>query len=71
MTNLWTFDSQAKLEQFVEVLKSNDIPYEIVSKRKQNAPNTGATVAVDESDFEKAKKLLMKHRKRRTSSDLR
>jgi hypothetical protein len=69
MTKLWTFDSQDKLERFAEVLKSNDIPYEIISKGKQSATNLGVTIAVEEDDFAKAKRLLMKHHKRRTSGD--
>lgn len=69
MTKLWTFDSQDKLERFAEVLKSNDIPYEILSKGKQSATNLGVTIAVEEDDFAKAKRLLMKHHKRRTSGD--
>jgi hypothetical protein len=69
MTNLWTFDSQDKLERFAEVLKSNDIAYQIISKGKQSATNLGVTIAVEEYDLAKAKKLLMKHHKRRTSGD--
>ena len=66
MTVLWTFENQEKLQRFAEVLASNDIGYEIGSDK---LPNSLVTLSVDEADYIKAKKLLMKHRKRRTSAD--
>ena len=69
MKTLWTFDTQAKLEDFVVILQKRDIAYEIASKSNPQKPNNEVTVSVDEKDFEKAKKLLLKHRKRRTSRD--
>lgn len=66
MTVLWTFENQAKLERFAEVLASNGIEYETGSEK---GPNSLVTLSVDEADYVKAKKLLMKHRKRRTSAD--
>lgn len=69
MKTLWTFDTQPKLEEFVSVLKNHDIAYEIASKGDPHKPINHVTVAVEERNFEKAKKLLLKHRKRRTSRD--
>lgn len=66
MTVLWTFENQEKLQRFAEVLASNDIAYVIGSEK---LPNSLVTLSVDEADYVKAKKLLMKHRKRRTSAD--
>ena len=66
---LWTFDTQAKLEDFVAVLQKHEIAYEIASKGTAGKPNNEVTVSVDAREFDKAKKLLLKHRKRRTSRD--
>jgi hypothetical protein len=69
MRTLWTFDTQAKLEDFIVILQNHEVPYEIASKANPGRPNNEVTVSVNEKDFEKAKKLLLKHRKRRTSRD--
>ena len=69
MKTLWTFDTQAKLEDFVAILQKHDVACEIASKGNPGKPNNEVTVSVDEQDFEKAKRLLLKHRKRRTSRD--
>ena len=66
MITLWTFIDKSKLEKFIEVLKSNEIEYEVGNEKN---PNSLVTVSVNEHDYEKAKKLLMRHRKRRTSGD--
>lgn len=66
MTILWTFENQAKLEQFCAILKSNDIFYET---GKQGARTNEVTISVNENDFQKSKRLLLKYRQRRTSSD--
>jgi hypothetical protein len=71
LRTLWTFETQVKLEEFVVILQKHDIAYEIASKDQRKKPNNEVTVSVDEKDFEKAKKLLLKHRKRRTSRDYR
>lgn len=68
MTNLWTFENKAKLEQFGAILKSNDIAYETGD---QDARNSEVTMSVNENDFQKAKRLLLKYRQRRTSRDSR
>ena len=71
MKTLWTFETQAKLEEFAAILQKHDVAYEIASKSQQQKPNNEVTISVDDKDFEKAKKLLLKHRKRRTSRDYR
>ncbi len=70
MKNLWSFEDQAKLDLFVKVLEAHGIVFEVQPKARQKVIGNGITLAVDEGDFEKAKKLLLKHRKRRTGSDL-
>lgn len=70
MKLLWRFESHIKFEQFTSILDDHNISYE-VSPDKQNAKNRDEIeLSVDEKDYEKAKRLLLKHRKRRTSSDL-
>lgn len=68
MTILWTFQTQAKVELFAAILQEADIPYEIDSKGKQKAAGSEVTISVDDRDYERAKKLLMKYRKRRTTT---
>lgn len=70
MKNLWSFEDQAKLDLFVKVLEAHDIAFEVQPKARQKVIGNGITLAVDDGDYEKAKKLLLKHRKRRTGSDL-
>jgi hypothetical protein len=65
MKTLWTFETREKLTKFVEVLASNEIGYETQTKSK-----TEHSVLVDERDYAAARKLLLKHRERRTSADL-
>ena len=69
MKNLWTFDNQEKLELFKAILVDHEIEFEVLS---QGRPGKGGefTVAVAEGEYAKAKRLLLKHRKRRKSSDL-
>ena len=64
MQILWTFEDQEKLKPFVEILKENDISFELLSKGKQTATEDGLVLSVDDRDFRKAKKLLLSHRKR-------
>jgi hypothetical protein len=71
LKTLWTFETQAKLEDFVSILQNHDIAYEIAAKGNPQKPNNEVTLSVAEGDYEKAKKLLLKHRKRRTSRDYR
>ena len=70
MKVLWKFESRVKLDPFITILERHNITYEI-SSTNQTSNSSGALIlSVDENDYEKAKKLLMKHRKRRTSGDL-
>jgi hypothetical protein len=71
LKTLWTFETLPKLEEFGVILQNHDIAYETASKSQQQKANNEVTISVDEKDFEKAKKLLLKHRKRRTSRDYR
>jgi len=66
---LWTFDSQAKAQPFLAILENAGIPYETQSKAKLKGANSEVAFGVDEKDYARAKKLLMKHRKRRTPSE--
>jgi hypothetical protein len=66
---LWTFDSPAKLERFVPILENHAIPYELSSKGKPAELGVAISVAVEEGDLVKAKKYLLRYRKRRTSGD--
>jgi hypothetical protein len=68
LITLWTFESRAKFDQFAKVLKNHDIPFEIQSKLKLPNPN-GVAIAVEEDYYDDAKRVLIKYRKRRTSSD--
>lgn len=69
MTVLWTFDVPAKLERFIPILENHAIPYELSTKGKPAELGVAITVAVEESDLVKAKKHLLRYRKRRTSGD--
>jgi type III secretory pathway lipoprotein EscJ len=64
MKELWTFTSKEKLDKFLEVLVKHGIEYE-ASARSANEQ----AVSVDERDFPKARKVLLKHKERRTSAD--
>jgi hypothetical protein len=70
MKKLWTFINQPKLDRFLEVLKEYSITYETCAKSEQKKVTDEVVVSIDERDYEKAKKLLLKQRKRRTSADL-
>jgi len=64
---LWTFEDQAKLDKFTAVLTNHEMAFEINAKSADRSTNL-LTLSVDDSDYEKAKRLLMRHRKRKTSS---
>jgi hypothetical protein len=66
---LWSFEDETKLRQFAAILDEHGIFYEIRAKTEKKTPSKGVSLSVYEDDYEKAKKLLLKHRKRRTSSD--
>ena len=64
MKELWTFTTREKLDKFLAVLERHDIDCEITSAEKSNF-----TIAVNEAEYAKAKRVLLKYRERRTSGD--
>ncbi len=64
MRELWTFPSREKLEKFSPTLEAHEIPYEARAKGANQH-----TILVEERDYAKARKLLLKHKERRTSAD--
>lgn len=69
MKQLWTFETQEKLDAFCSVLKEQEIEYEITSTTKDKIVSDGLILMVDDRDYKNAKKILLHHRKRRTSID--
>jgi len=65
---LWTFENQAKAELFAALLLEANIACETRPSGKSKNSANEVTMSVDERDFERAKKALMKHRKRRTTT---
>jgi len=63
---LWTFEDQVKLDKFTSVLDEHEIPYEINSKGIDSKTNQ-LTISVDDGEYENSRKLLMKHKKRKSS----
>jgi len=63
---LWTFADLAKLEKFTAILEKNEMLFEINSKSKEGSGNQ-LTISVQEDDYENARRLLMRHRKRKSS----
>jgi len=61
---LWTFTFKEKLDKFITILTSHEIEYEILSSTKNKH-----VVSVSEQEYVKAKRILLKHRERRTSGD--
>ena len=64
MRELWNFMTKEKMEKFEVILKSHEIDYEITSAEKNKY-----VISVDEGDYSKAKRVLLKHRERKTSGD--
>lgn len=64
MKELWTFTTREKLDKFLAVLGRHGIDCEITSAEKSHF-----TIAVNEAEYVKAKRVLLKHRERRTSGD--
>jgi hypothetical protein len=61
---LWTFTSQEKLDKFLEILKNHGLAYEVEPKSAKELK-----VSVEDGDYVKAKRALLKHKERRTSAD--
>ena len=64
MKELWTFTTKEKLDKFIERLNNHDIGYEVTTKNSKQY-----VVLVSEGDFVNAKRVLLKHKERRTSGD--
>jgi len=67
---LWYFEDHTKFEEFAAILRDHSISYETEPDSKIGKAKDKITLSVEEKNYEKAKKLLLKHRKRRISSDL-
>lgn len=65
---LWTFESQPKLDLFAAILQEAGITCETAAMGKNKNSGNEVTVSVDEREYEQAKKILMKYRKRRTTT---
>lgn len=68
MTVLWTFEHQEKAETFLQLLREKEILFEVQAKGSQGGSNNEVILYVDERDYTKAKRLLTRHRRRKTSS---
>lgn len=68
MVKLWTFENQTKTNAFTPSLEIAGISFELVTKGTQKAANTEVTIMVEEREYEKAKRLLMRHKKRKTAT---
>ena len=64
---LWTFEDKAKLEKFAAVLHEHEIAFEVNAKSKERSTNQ-LTLSVEDYEYEHAKRLLMRHRKRKSSN---
>jgi hypothetical protein len=67
LVKLWTFENKAKLDLFASVLQNHDIAFEVLTKGMQENSDSGVVVSVDDSDYEEAKKLLVKYRRKNTN----
>jgi hypothetical protein len=65
LKELWTFAQKNRLERFLDLVRKHELEYEVVEKGKGSG---GYTVSVDEKDYVEAKRLLLEHRKRRTTT---
>ena len=67
MQKLWTFENSDKLKPFMNVLIANDIPFETLTKDGEVDTENGLIVSVDEHVYKRAKKELLRFRKRITN----
>jgi hypothetical protein len=65
---LWTFENQVKVELFAAILQEETIIYETQALGKNKNSSNEVTISVEEKDYERAKKLLMRYRKRKTTT---
>ena len=64
MRELWKFTTKEKMDKFIVILQSHEIDYEITAAEKNRY-----VISVNDSEYNQAKKVLLKHRERRTSAD--
>ena len=64
MRELWKFTEKEKMDKFIIVLKSHEIEYEITSSEKNKY-----VISVNEAEYSKAKRVLLKYRERKTGGD--
>jgi hypothetical protein len=70
MTEVWTFETRELLERFSAILEGRGLAHEIRNKAGEPAKGPdGLVIAVAESDYREARRLLLRHRKRRSSAD--
>ena len=65
---LWTYENQAKADPFLAILQERGILFETQSTAKTKTQNSEIIISVDDREYEKAKKCLVKHRRRKTTS---
>ena len=68
LVKLWTFESQTKANAFTPSLEGAEITFELVSKGAQKTSNSEVTIMVEDREYEQAKRLLMRHKKRKTAT---
>ncbi len=72
MAQLWTFETRESLDRFAAVLDAHGMAYEVRTKKDEAASGAdGLVIKVAEADYPEGRRLLLRHRKRRTSADLR
>jgi hypothetical protein len=66
---LWTFESRENLDRFAAILDEHGLAYEVQNKKGEAAKGPdGVVITVATADYAKGRRLLLRHRKRRTSS---
>jgi hypothetical protein len=69
-TKLWTFETRERLDRFAVTLDNHGLGYEIQTKGSEPATGAdGLVIVVAQADYDEARRLLLLHRKRRTSAD--
>lgn len=60
--------NQTKAQAFANSLEAAGISFEQVSKGSQKTSNSEVEMLVEEREYEQAKRLLMRHKKRKTAT---
>jgi hypothetical protein len=69
---LWTFETRESLDRFAATLDARGMVYEVRTRGMEIAQGAdGLVIAVAEADYAAARRLLLRHRKRRSSADRR